>query len=150
ADFNRFGAALMAHGLRFAYHPHGFEFVKTADGTLFDELLRRTDPQRVDFQMDVFWIHHGGADPVALLERHPGRFTTLHLKDMRKGEPTGFTTGRASHPTSVALGIGQLNLPAILRAAAKAGVKRYYIEDESPYASFQVPVSQAFLRTVRF
>ncbi|MBI5768934.1 MAG: VCBS repeat-containing protein [Verrucomicrobia bacterium] len=150
ADFNRFGAALQKHGLRFAYHPHGFEFVRTASGTLFDDLLRLTDPRYVDFQMDVFWFFHGGGDPVAYLEKHPARFTTLHLKDLRKGEPSGVTTGRAPNQTSVALGIGQLDFPAILRAAAKAGVKRYYVEDESPYAPQQVPVTQAYLRAVRF
>lgn len=149
ADFNRFGAVMRKHGLRFAYHPHGFEFVRTATGTLFDDLLRLTDPALVEFQMDVFWFYHGGGDPVAYLRKHPARFTTLHLKDMRKGAPAGLTTGRAPNQTSVALGIGQLDFPAILRAAAKAGVKRYYIEDESPYAPFQVPVTLAYLRAVR-
>lgn len=149
ADFNRFGEALARHGLRFAYHPHGFEFVRTPSGFLFDELVRLTNPRFVDFQMDVFWIYHGGGDPVAYLEKYPGRFTTLHLKDLRKGEPHGTPVGKAPNPTSVALGTGQLDFPAILRAAAKAGVKRYYIEDESPYAPAQVPVSIAFLRTVK-
>lgn len=150
ADFNRFGATLKKHGLQFAYHPHGFEFVRTADGMLFDELLRLTDPENVTFQMDVFWFHHGGADPVAYLEKHPTRFTTMHLGDVRKGEPVGKPVGRAPKPTSVAVGIGQLDFPAILRAAARAGVKRYYIEDESPYAPQQVPVTVAYLRSVRF
>lgn len=150
ADFNRWGAALKRHDIRFAYHPHGFEFVRTPNGFLFDEVLRLTEPANVSFQMDVFWIYHGGGDPAAYLNKHPTRFTTLHLKDLRKGEPFGQPVGRAPKQNSVALGTGQLDFPAILRAAAAAGVDRYYLEDESPYSDQQVPVSLAHLRTLQF
>ncbi|MEO8129914.1 MAG: MFS transporter, partial [Bryobacteraceae bacterium] len=43
------------------------------------------------------------------------------------------------------LGTGQLNLSEILKAADKTSIKYYYIEDESPSISTQVPVSIAFL-----
>ncbi len=150
ADLNRWGAALKKYGLRFAYHPHGFEFVHTANGNLFDDLLQLTEPENVTYEMDVFWFYYGGGDPVAYLTKYPNRFELMHLKDLRKGEPHGKPIGRAPYSTSVALGTGQLDFPAILRAAAKAGVKRYYIEDESPYAAQQVPVSQVYLKSVRF
>ncbi|MGO8699851.1 MAG: hypothetical protein ACLQVY_19295 [Limisphaerales bacterium] len=41
--FNRAAKALDKYGIRFFYHPHGYEFVPTADGTLFD-LLMKNDP----------------------------------------------------------------------------------------------------------
>ena len=149
-DFNQWGAKLKAEGLQFGYHPHGFEFVPTAEGTLFDMLLRLTKPELVEYEIDVFWFFHGGADPVRYLEKYPTRFSLAHLKDLRKGTPTGNLTGKAPDETSVVLGAGQLDFPAILRAAAKGGVKRYFIEDENPEAPRQVPESLEYLKSVTF
>ena len=50
----------------------------------------------------------------------------------------------------MALGSGQLDWPTILHAAVDDGVKYYYIEDESPEAPRQVPVTKAFLSMVRY
>ncbi len=149
-NFNQWGETLKAQRLQFGYHPHGFEFVPTAEGTLFDTLLRLTKPEFVEYEIDVFWFFHGGADPVRYLEKYPNRFSLAHLKDLRKGTPTGDLRGKAPDETSVVLGTGQLDFSAILRAAAKAGVRRYYIEDESPEAPRQVPQSLEFLKSVRF
>ena len=41
-----------------------------------------------------------------------------------------------------------LDIPAVLKAAAAAGVERYYIEDESPDALRQIPESLAYLRSL--
>src|SRR5262245_25534889 len=82
ADFNRWGKAAKDAGLRFFYHLHGYEFVPSAEGTLFDTLVRETDPALVAFQADIFWVTHGGADPVKLFDKYPGRFLSTHLKDI--------------------------------------------------------------------
>ncbi len=150
ADFNTWGAALKAAGLQFAYHPHGFEFVREGSRTLFDVLMEETDPGLVQFELDVFWVAHGGGDPVAYMERFPKRFSLVHLKDIAKGTPTGVTTGKAPDETSVALGTGQIDWVRFLRAADRAGVKRYYIEDESLDAPKQVPLTFDYLRQIRF
>jgi sugar phosphate isomerase/epimerase len=50
----------------------------------------------------------------------------------------------------VALGAGQLDMPAILRAAKKVGVKWYFIEDESPSVAEQIPQSLKYLEQVKF
>jgi sugar phosphate isomerase/epimerase len=146
ADFNRWGAKLKSHGLQFGYHPHGFEFVPYGNGNLFDLMLSETRPGLVVYEMDVFWFAHGGANPVRYLQKHPKRFELVHLKDMAKGTATGIDAGRAPNDASVPLGAGQLGIDAIVRAAEKAGIKRYYIEDESPTAPQQVPVSLSYLR----
>ncbi|MEZ5355312.1 MAG: sugar phosphate isomerase/epimerase [Bryobacteraceae bacterium] len=150
ADFNRWGAQLRAAGLRFGYHPHGFEFVKEGDGTLFDVMLAETDPALVEFEMDPFWVAHGGGDPIRYLERFPRRFALVHLKDIAKGAPTGLTTGKSPDENSVVVGSGAIDFARLLAAAAKAGVKRYYIEDESPAVDLQVPLTLDYLQTVRF
>jgi len=65
AVFNRAGEKLKAAGLRFAYHPHGFEFQPWKEGTLFDLMVAETKPEFVAFELDVFWAVHGGADPMS-------------------------------------------------------------------------------------
>lgn len=148
--FNKAGKALAKNGIKFFYHTHGYEFQKTADGTLFDLLMRETDPKNVKYEMDVFWIVHPGQDPVALFKKYPHRFELMHIKDMRKGTPTGLLTGHTDVNNDVALGTGIMNWPAILKAAKKEGVKYYFIEDESDSVEQQIPVSLHFLEQVKF
>ena len=150
AVFNRAGKALKAQGIQFFYHVHGFEFQPHLEGTLFDLLMRETDPALVRYQMDTFWIVHPGQDPVKLLEKYKGRWELVHLKDMKKGVKTGLLTGKSDVTNDVVLGTGQMDWPAILNAARRAGVKWYFIEDESPNAAEQIPQSLKYLETVKF
>jgi sugar phosphate isomerase/epimerase len=148
--FNKAGEALARHGLKFFYHIHGYEFQPLADGTLFDLLAAETNPKFVNFQMDVFWVVHAGQDPVKLLEKHPKRWQSMHLKGMKEGTPIGQPTGHSEDINSVPLGTGRIDYPPILRAARKAGVKWYFIEDESPLAETQIPQSFYYLVTLSF
>lgn len=146
ADFNKWGKAIREAGLYFAYHPHGFEFRPLeGGGTVFDTLAEQTNPDWVFFEMDVFWVIHPGADPVELLNKYKGRWKLMHLKDMRKGAAIGVYSGRAPKTDDVPLGTGQVNWPAVLEAAKKTGVQEYFIEDESPTVSDQIPVSLKYL-----
>jgi sugar phosphate isomerase/epimerase len=147
--FNKWGATLRGAGIQFCYHPHGFEFQPAGEGTLFDTLVSKTDPQNVNFEMDVFWIVHPGQNPVALLEKYPTRFPLMHLKDLDKSTH-GDLSGSAPENSSVALGAGQVNWPAVLAAARRASVKRYYIEDEAPSAMRQVDASLKYLRALQY
>ncbi len=153
ADFNAWGAKLAAEGLTFAYHPHGYEFSPATVAappkmTLFDQFVRATDPRYVAFEMDVFWVTHGGADPTALLRRYPKRFVLMHVKDMRKGTPTGVFTGNAPEDTNVPIGTGQIDYVSVLREARKQGIAHYYIEDESPNPVQQIPLSLKYLASL--
>jgi sugar phosphate isomerase/epimerase len=150
AVFNKAGEALAKHGLKFFYHTHGYEFQSHGDGTLFDLLMKETNPQFVHYQMDVFWIVHPGQDPAKLLEKYSGRWVSLHVKGMKKGTPTGLLTGKSDVTNDVALGTGMIDYVPILRAAKKANVKWYFLEDESPSVEEQIPVSLKFLETVKF
>jgi len=148
-DFNRAGKKLKEeHDLTFCYHNHGYEFHPYGDGTLFDHIVQSTDPEYVSFEMDILWVHFPGADPVALLEKYPDRFKLMHLKDLKKGVK-GDLSGGTSVENNVALGEGQLDMPAILRAAKRTGVQHFYIEDESSQYYKQVPKSITFFRNVR-
>jgi len=150
AVFNKAGETLAKHGLKFFYHAHGYEFQPHGQGTLLDLLITETDPKLVSYEMDIFWIVFPGQDPVKLLEKYGNRWELAHLKDMRKGTQTGSLSGGTDVKNDAALGAGLMDLPAILRAAKKAGVKWYFIEDESPWSEQQIPQSLRFLEQVRF
>ncbi len=147
--FPRWGKACREAGLVFAYHVHGFEFEPSAEGTLMDTLIKGTPKDLVAFEADVFWIRRGGCDPVALFERHPGRFPLLHLKDIAKGEEICKPNGHAPDEASVPLGAGMIDWPRVLRAAEKAGAKAYFVEDEHPEAERQIQQSLRYLRGLR-
>jgi sugar phosphate isomerase/epimerase len=147
-EFNRIGKELREkHGLTFCYHIHGYEFVPHGDGTLFDVLLAKTNPDYLSIELDILWAFFPGQDPAALLEKYGSRIKLMHVKDLRKGI-IGDASGKTAVENDVALGTGQLDLPKILRAAKKAGVQHYYIEDESPSIATQVPQSLAYLKSL--
>ena len=150
AVFNKAGAVFASHGLKFFYHAHGFEFHPHGNGTLMDLLIKETDPKTVSFQMDILWVVFPGHDPVKLLNKYPDRWKLIHLKDLKKGVATGDLSGKTDVRNDVAIGTGQMNWPAILAAAKKAGVKYYFIEDESPTVVEQIPQSLKYLSTVKF
>ena len=148
-EFNAIGKELrQKHGLTYCYHNHGYEFVKDGDGTLFDLLVTSTDPADVSYELDILWAFLPGADPAALLKKHPGRFTLMHLKDLKKGVPTGDLSGKTHPDNDVALGTGQLDIPAIIRSAQATGVVHYYIEDESSSTATQVPATLEYLKSL--
>ena len=149
-DMNAWGAALAGSGHTFAYHPHGYEFHPSPEGTLFDVMAASTDPKTVKFELDTFWIVWPGQDCVKLMRRYPGRFRLLHLKDLRKGVPTGDLHGTAPEADSVALGEGVVPFREILTLAKQQGCERYYIEDESSDAAAQIPRSLRFLAALHF
>ena len=150
AVFNKAGAATAKLGIKFFYHQHGYEFVPCGDGTFMDLLMKETDPKFVSFEMDIFWVQFPGQDPVKWLEKYGKRWELMHLKDMKKGLKTGDQSGGTDVTNDVAIGTGQLDIPATLKAAKKAGVKWYFIEDESPIVNEQLPVSLKYLKEVKF
>jgi sugar phosphate isomerase/epimerase len=147
--FNKFGKAAASQGLHFGYHCHGYDFVPSTEGTLFDTIAANTDPERVAFQIDVFHAFDGGADPAKLIERYKARVVSLHLKDLKKGVEVKVGTATAPADEDVPVGSGQVDMPAVLRAAKQAGVKMYYIEDESPDPWGHIPQSIEYLKSVR-
>jgi sugar phosphate isomerase/epimerase len=48
------------------------------------------------------------------------------------------------------VGEGQINWPAVLKAARAAGIEYYFIEDEAKNAVEQIPQSLRYLESVRF
>ena len=147
-DFNRWGKVLADSGLHLCYHTHGIEFGPSPDGTLFDTLVKRTEPKIVSYEMDIFWMVFAHQDSVTWLRRYPGRFPLMHVKDIRKDTPLGGSPGDVLEEASVILGQGLVNIPAALRAAEATGVLHCYIEDEAVNAADQIPQSLRYLESI--
>ena len=148
-EINAMGKQLREkHGLTFVLHNHGMEFVPEGQGTLYDLIMAETRPEDVSFELDVLWAYLPGADPVALFEKYGARIPLMHVKDVRQGVPRAWGH-KYDSDNDVTLGTGQLDQAAIFAAAKKAGVKHFYLEDESSHSQSQVPLSLAFLKADR-
>jgi sugar phosphate isomerase/epimerase len=148
AVFNKVGKLLLDSGLIFCYHAHGYEFQPYKNGTLLDYLIKNTNPKYVSFEMDIFWITFGGGNPVALMEKYGNRWKLMHLKDMRKGTVRNLSGG-TSVENDVALGTGEIDIPAIIKEVKKIGIKHFFIEDESNFVNEHVPQSIAYLKSLK-
>ena len=121
-SFNRWGELCRGEGLRFSYHNHDFEFAPLGGSTMWDVLVRETDPQLVHLELDLYWIKYGGADPETVLRDVGDRVSLVHLKDM------------APDDTRSDLPVGEGTLPwnDLLEAADAVGVEWYVAEQDNP------------------
>lgn len=153
ADFlNEKAAVLKKAGIVSGYHNHNFEFAplkdaKGGDTNGMEILLKGTDPSVVTFEMDVGWVTAAGQDPFALLKAYPGRFTQMHVKDIKATTKTNFELKQ--DPTEV--GSGMIDWKRLLPAAYAAGVRGFYYEQEPPFAHARLEsakISYDYLATV--
>ena len=139
--FNAIGKRAKDAGLRYGYHNHNVEF-KAVDGTIpLELLLNETDPALVDFEMDAYWVTQGGGDPLALINKFPGRFKLLHAKD-------------ASGPPDQKMrdvGSGVIDWKKIFASRKKAGVEHVFVErDDAPDPVASITASYNFLHNLSF
>ena len=144
---NNAGKVMARNGLMLAYHPHGYEFGKHGDGTIFDHLVQQLDTRVVQLQMDVFWIKQAGQDPVALLKKYQNRWISMHLKDRKPGTPNS-SNGKADDETNVVLGKGDVGIADLMKEAKRLGIQHFFIEDESSRSEAQIPKSLRFLKSL--
>lgn len=79
--FNAVGNKCNEQGIRFGYHNHDNEFTVLEGERIYDFMLENTLPEKVMFQIDLYWAYAGQADPVEYFHRYPGRFELWHVKD---------------------------------------------------------------------
>ncbi|MCL6260725.1 sugar phosphate isomerase/epimerase [Aquiflexum sp. TKW24L] len=123
-DFNKHGEICKKHGIRFAYHNHGYTFIDVDGQIPHDYMLNNTDPGLVDFEMDTYWVYTAGKDPIEYIKKYPNRFTLGHVKDksgeLEFSEPNGSTI----------IGTGIMDFPSILRAGMDNGMDYFIVEQE--------------------
>lgn len=111
--YNKIGERCNTAGLKLGYHNHAFEFSEVEGEVMYDYMLRNTDPSKVFFQMDVYWVVEGGENPVDYFKTYPGRFRQLHLKDEKE-------LGQS----------GKVDFKSILKALEIAGTQELIVEVE--------------------
>jgi sugar phosphate isomerase/epimerase len=131
---NKIGEEANKRGLKFGYHNHSFEFATVAgtNQTFEDFLITNTDPDKVFFQMDVYWITIGGQDPVTYLKKYPDRFKVLHIKD-------DYVIGES----------GTIDYKAIFKQFYKNGNKDWFVEMEAKMTEEQKKQSLAMMEQMK-
>lgn len=140
---NDCGRISRKRGIRMAYHNHDFEF-KEVDGQIpFDVLLNNTDEKEVTFQMDIYWAHKAGVDPISYFDKHPGRFELWHVKDMDNTPEQYFTE----------VGNGVIDWVRMFQHANQSGLRHFFVEqDESRDhgALRSLEISRNYLSSLRY
>ncbi|MCT2593504.1 sugar phosphate isomerase/epimerase [Streptomyces sp. N2-109] len=96
-EFNTYGAAARARGIKFYQHNHAEEFgfaEDQPDVRLYDVLLAETDPELVFLELDIYWAFvaqyrfstrpdgtPAPFEPLDYVTAAPDRFPLFHVKD---------------------------------------------------------------------
>ncbi|MEM6334089.1 MAG: sugar phosphate isomerase/epimerase [Planctomycetota bacterium] len=142
AKYSKIASDCGSKGLRVGYHNHSHEWSPFGLADAPESINPRQTPielmvDRLDapgwFELDVYWVAHGGGDPAAWIERLAGRVPALHYKDIT-------VTPKREHKICE-VGAGNLNWPRIHAAALAAGTEWALVErdqgDLDPFDSLQ-------------
>jgi sugar phosphate isomerase/epimerase len=113
-------AAVRAAGLSLGYHNHGADVQPLDGGATFLDLLRELPRELLWLELDLGWVWHGGADPVAELQTTSGRCPLVHVKDFRSRD------GQDDVP----VGDGAVGYQRVVPAALDAGVEWLIVEED--------------------
>lgn len=136
-DLNRWGELCRREGMTLSYHNHDFEFAPLGGSTMWDVLVRDTDPRLVHLELDLYWIKYGGVDPETVLRDVADRVSLVHLKDM------------APDDTRSDLPVGEGTMPweGLIETADAAGAQWYIAEQDNPRDALEdVSISLKYLR----
>jgi len=117
---NDAGRICQNEGVLLGYHNHAFEFVEVDGIRPFDLMLAETDPALVGFQLDSYWVTKGGGDIMQYLRDHPGRFPSVHLKDID-------SAGNFED-----VGSGLIDFPPFISLAMEQGTQHFFVERDGP------------------
>lgn len=138
-EFNRAGELAARSGIRLGYHNHDGEFTPLGSTNGYDILLAECDPKVVTMQMDLFWTVKAGKDPLVYFAKYPGRFASVHVKDM------------AAAGAMVDVGAGQMPFAKYFARSNQAGIQHYFVEHDSPSdAMASITASYKHLRALTF
>jgi sugar phosphate isomerase/epimerase len=129
-EFNAAGDICKKAGIRFGYHNHDYSFKEMEGQFPQDVMMKNTNPDTVDFEMDIYWVVAAGQDPIEWFNKYPGRFKACHIKDRSK------TPGNDNGKNSTDLGKGTIDFSKIVKAGMKQGLEYSIVEQEFyPYGT---------------
>jgi sugar phosphate isomerase/epimerase len=138
-NLNRWGEMCRQDGVILSYHNHDFEFAPLAETTMWEVLVRETDPGLVHLELDLYWIKYAGTDPETVLRDVGDRVSLLHLKDMAPDDTL----------SDLPVGEGTMPWTSLLEAAEAAGVEWYIAEQDNPRDALQdVTISLQHMRNL--
>ena len=130
--FNKSGELCKASGMKFGYHNHDFEFKEKLNGTLmYDLILQHTDPNLVVHQLDFGNMYGAGGRAAEWINKYPGRFQSLHIKDEMKAA-NGKGEMNDGYESTI-LGDGVVDPKSIALLAKKIGGAHHYIIEQESY-----------------
>ncbi len=116
---------LKENGCKLYYHNHYHEFWKRENGVrILEQMLADFSEDLLGITFDTYWAQYAGADPAEWIERLSGRMECIHLKDLAMVE---------KEQRMAAVGSGNMNFPAILKAAERAKTKYLLVEQDDCY-----------------
>lgn len=119
------GEKAKAAGVQVGYHNHEFEFFADGGVTPFDILMEETQPDLVNFELDLFWLAAAKKNPLQLMEKLKGRVPCVHVKDMD------------AHGNMVAVGDGELDFLSVFENRKAAGLTHFFVEHDNPSDPFE-------------
>jgi sugar phosphate isomerase/epimerase len=138
---NSLGDLCYKNDLTLCWHNHDKEFLPMDEDLPFNFLMNHTEMNLVKCEMDIYWVKKGGADPLAMLKKYPGRIVILHVKDMAPGSAQDFECP----------GNGIIDFPSIFAEAQKQEIAHYIVErDQVPDGMACLQSSGTYLRNLRF
>ena len=138
AKFATAAELLEPHGLKFGIHNHWWEFSQKVDGKPAHDLMM-TQSGKAFAQIDICWVAFGGDDPADAVARNAGRVDLLHVKDSSLAKND---EGRPATPHT-AVGDGNVDVPAAIAAAEKAGTAWAIVELDSCGTSMEEAVRKS-------
>ena len=135
-QLNEVGRVTRKHGIKVIVHNHTVEFEPLADSSQrpYDVLLAETDPSLVAMELDIGWATVAGQHAVDLFKQAPGRFEVWHVKDIAGLGALNALTSQSERQRAariVPLGEGEIDYRPIFAQAALAGMKHFYVEQDS-------------------
>jgi sugar phosphate isomerase/epimerase len=129
-----YGKKLKDAGLQLIYHNHNFEFIRYNGIRGMDILLNESDSNTFDFEIDVYWVQAGGADPIDWIRKLEGRMKVIHLKDAALTPEKEWMFAE--------VGEGNMNWHGIIDACQDIGIEWGVVEQDrcmrNPFESLEI------------
>ncbi|MGK7396475.1 MAG: sugar phosphate isomerase/epimerase family protein [Candidatus Cyclobacteriaceae bacterium M3_2C_046] len=137
---NTIGETCKNNGMTLYWHNHDGEFNAMEEGLPFDYLMQHTDPDLVKCELDVYWAKKGGADPVEVMKKYPGRYGILHIKDMNNLQEMDFACP----------GEGIIDFAAVFEEAYRQDMEHFMVERDKVVDGMAcLQSSSQFLKNLR-
>lgn len=125
--------AMEKYGIKTYYHNHCEEFKPLENGLLPIDVIGGLCP----LEIDTYWSFHAGVDNYKFITENKDKIVHIHLKDGIDGKP-------------MALGEGNNDIPAVIRAAKDIGMEWVIVENDDPVPTgFEdIARSLAYLKSI--